>query len=138
MNIMKFINNNILKGFANQLDLLNTMNGGVSMTSVDVEQTDNSIIIKVSAPAVSPEAFDVLVDFNKLVVMSELKNQPLVSEPSGDDNFRIPMFFKVFDIPFFVDGNDIEAIYEDGELNIILPIKETGKQLQRKIDIKHQ
>jgi HSP20 family protein len=133
---MKFIDRNIIRSFANQIDLLNSMNGGVSMTTVDIEQGDESIIIRVSAPSVQPEAFNIFVDFNKLIIVSELSSDNVVEVDDEDMDVRIPMFFRSFDIPFFVDGNLIEAVYDNGELMVILPFKETDNQLQRKINIR--
>lgn len=123
------------RAFLSQVDLMNTLNGGVSMTSVDVKETDRNIVITVATPSVDPEAFNVFVDHAKLIVYLALKNE---NHPVNQ-GFNVPMFFKTFDIPFFVDGDQIDALYEDHELTITLPFRKTNNEnnLQRRIDIKH-
>ncbi len=131
---MKFTkDNNMWRGFLKQIDLTNTLNGGVSMTSLDMEEQENSLVITVSAPGVSPESFNIFIDHYKLIILSTLPNEDLMDE----ENMYIPMFYKAFDIPYFVEGSKIDAVYEDGVLKVILPYREKSTTLQRKIDIKN-
>jgi HSP20 family molecular chaperone IbpA len=103
------------------------------MTSLDMEEQENSLVITVSAPGVSPEAFNIFIDHYKLIILSTLPNEDLMDE----ENMYIPMFYKAFDIPYFVEGSKIDAVYEDGVLKVILPYREKSTTLQRKIDIKN-
>jgi HSP20 family molecular chaperone IbpA len=54
-----------------------------------------------------------------------------------DVPMHVPMFYKSFDIPYFVDGNKIDAVYEEGVLKVVLPYRQKRTTLQRKIDIKN-
>jgi HSP20 family protein len=123
------IDNNMWRGFLNQMDLMHTLNGGMSMTSLNVTETEHKITITISAPSVRPEAYQVFIDRTKLVVYSNYKQQ------SAQGELAIPMFFKTFDIPYFVDGAGIKAVFEEGKLLITMPFNERQQALQRKIDI---
>ena len=133
---MKFLNKDMWRGFANQADLINTLNGGVSMTSFNVTETNKDIVINVSAPSVRPESFNVFVDHSKLIVFSLINNEK-DNDLDLEERLNLPLFYKQFDIPFHVDGNKIDAVYENGKLKITLPFKKNGIGLQRKIDIKN-
>jgi HSP20 family molecular chaperone IbpA len=124
---------NMGRGFLKQIDLMNTLNGGVSMASLDMEETDDSLIITVSAPGVSPESFNIFIDHYKLIIFSILPD----NNPESDLTLHVPTFYKAFDIPYFVEGTKIDAVYEEGVLKVILPYRQKSTSLQRKIDIKH-
>lgn len=128
--IMEYtIDKNMWRGFLNQMDLMHTLNGGMSLTSLKVTETEHGIIITVSAPSIRPESYQVLIDRTKLVIYSTYKQQ------SAEGEMSIPMFFKTFDIPFFVDGDNIKAVFEEGKLVVNMPFGEKNQALQRKIDI---
>lgn len=123
------IDKNMWRGFLNQMDLMHTLNGGMSMTTLNVAETDQNIIITISAPSVRPESYQVMIDRNKLIIYSAFKQKT----PEGE--MAIPMFFKTFDVPFFVDGANITALFEEGKLIVTMPFNEQNQALQRKIDI---
>jgi HSP20 family molecular chaperone IbpA len=139
---MEFANDkNMWRGFLKQIDLMNTLNGGVSMASLNMKEAEDSLTITVSAPGVSPEAFNIFIDHYKLIIFSTLQDNN-----SDEDDFEksdmdvpmhVPMFYKSFDIPYFVDGNKIDAVYEEGVLKVVLPYRQKRTTLQRKIDIKN-
>jgi HSP20 family protein len=123
------IDKNSWRGFLNQMDLMHTLNGGMSMTSLDVNETEHNLIITISAPSVKPEAYQVLIDRSKLIIHSSYKSN------TAEGEMAIPMFFKTFDIPYFVDGTGINAVFEEGKLVVTMPFSENKQALQRKIDI---
>src|SRR5687768_8585101 len=123
------IDKNMWRGFLNQMDLMHTLNGGMSMTSLNVTEDDHEMTITIAAPSVKPEAYQVFIDRTKLVVYSTYKQQ------STQGELGIPMFFKTFDIPYFVDGANIKAVFEEGKLVVRMPFSERNQTLQRKIDI---
>ena len=133
-------NRALLREMLKQIDLFNTINGGFAMTSVDVTGTMESIIIKVSAPTVPVEAFNVLLDYTKLTVSIFAKEEKEWEDFEESGNLEMPalapLFIKTFDLPAFVDLDKIEAVHENDELQVILPFKDTTESLQRLIDIK--
>ncbi|MFC5412334.1 Hsp20/alpha crystallin family protein [Larkinella bovis] len=124
---------NTLKGMGGQFDLLNTLYGGSSMTRMETEQEDDRLIIKLSAPGVGPDAFNVLIDGKKLVLYTLLQ-QKNVTE--GAQSLAVPMFLRVIDIPDFVDADHIEALQEHGQVLIHLPFKD-GQHFQRRVEIQN-
>lgn len=138
MNILR--NKELLRDLLIQSDVLNTINGGTSMTSMDVVTTKDCFIVKLKAPSVPVEAFNIVLNYNKLTIFTEVRSQmedeESLSEES-EDLVKIPMFLKTFDIPFLVDPEKIEAVYEDNEVKIFMPFKEDSENLLRKINIKY-
>ncbi|WP_266363625.1 Hsp20/alpha crystallin family protein [Tellurirhabdus rosea] len=121
---------NALKGMGGQIDLLNTLYGGSSMTRMETEQEDDRLVITLSAPGVSPEAFNVLIDGNKLVLYTLLQQR----NTDEAQALAVPMFLRVLDIPPFVDAEQIEAVQEPGRVRVHLPFK-NGEHHRRRIEI---
>jgi HSP20 family protein len=121
---------NTLQGTGGQIDLLNTLYGGSSMTRMETEQEEDRLVITLSAPGVSAEAFNVLIDGNKLVLYTLLQ-QRLAEENQA---LAVPMFLRVLDMPPFVDTEQIEAVQEAGRIRIHLPFK-NGENIRRRIEI---
>lgn len=126
MNILK--NKKILKGFGQQIDLLNTLGGGVSMAHMEVLNKKDRLEVRVSAPAVSPEAMQVIVDHNRLTILG------ILPVPEGAE-MKMPLFHQVFEIPFQVDATRIRAHYDAGLLKVTMPYVEGQANSRRAIDI---
>lgn len=131
---------NVFSGTGGQIDLLNTLYGGSSMTTMDVQREEDRLVITLSAPGVSTNSFNVLVEGNKLVLYTLLVGTPTRQPDDSDDDavpqrLAVPMFLRVLDIPAFVDADQIEAIYENGKVLVLLPFK-NEEYLNRRIDIK--
>lgn len=127
---------NVFQGTGGQVDLLNTLYGGSSQTTMKVEREDERLVIKLAAPGVSANAFNVLVEGTKLVLYTLLVH---TSARRGDEangqRLAVPMFLRVLDIPSFVDADQIEAVYDHGQVKVMLPFKDE-ESLHRRIDIK--
>lgn len=131
---------NVFSGTGGQIDLLNTLYGGSSMTTMDVQREDDRLVITLSAPGVSANSFNVLVEGNKLVLYTLLVGTPIrqtdsLEEEAIPQRLAVPMFLRVLDIPTFVDADQIEAVYESGKVLVLLPFK-NEEHLHRRIDIK--
>jgi HSP20 family protein len=136
---MKLYNHNLLQDkallneLARQIEMMNTVNGGTTVTTVDVIGQMDCIVIKVMAPTIPVESFNVLLSYTKLTVSIFAKDE---SSNAYDRPVVVPMFMRTFDIPAFVDLDRIEAVHENNELQVILPLKTTTDSLQRMIDIR--
>lgn len=115
---MNMLNNRpMLRDLLKQADVINTVNGGVRQTNYSVKNVGDDILIEVSNPSVRPEAFNFTVNKNELLInvmhfeKSSLDGQPLM----------YPLFYKSVLIPYYVDINRIEAVYEQGVFKILLP-----------------
>ncbi len=127
---------NVFRGAGGQVDLLNTLHGGSSQTTMKVAQEDERLVISLSAPGVSANAFNVLVEGNKLVLYTLLVGpQNRQTQEETNQRLAVPMFLRVLDIPAFVDAEQIEAIHERGQVRVMLPFKDEA-HMHRRIDIK--
>ena len=128
---------NVFQGTGGQIDLLNTLYGGSTQTTMNVEREDERLVITLSAPGVSANSFNVLVEGDKLVLYTLLvstSKQQL--EDGSQQRLAVPMFLRVLDIPSFVDVDQIEAIHEQGQVMVMLPFKDE-EHMHRRIDIKN-
>ncbi|RIJ37561.1 Hsp20/alpha crystallin family protein [Pontibacter oryzae] len=117
-----------LRNIAYQIDLMNTLGGGVSETYVNIKKYKRGAVISISAASVRPDLFKVVLNNNQLTLLSVLQ-----SELSAE--IAAPMFNRTFILPPQVDLGRIEAVHENGELQVRLPYYEsTGKP--REIEIK--
>ncbi|WP_245842288.1 Hsp20/alpha crystallin family protein [Pontibacter ummariensis] len=126
---MKLINNKeFLKSIAQQIDLLNTIGGGVSETYVDIQKYKKGAVINVWAAGVDPEAFKVVLNNNQLTMFSLLHSKE-------NAEMAAPLFNRTFMLPPQVDLSRVEAVYQEGQLQVRLPYLEGAGQ-PREIEIK--
>ncbi len=125
--------------FGQQIDLLNTLGGGISMTTMNTTDTPQGFIIRIKTPSLSSEAYNVEINQNQLIIYAVLNNYALMEHGKEVKPKRvvIPSFLKTFPLSDLVDKKGIEAISEEGELRIIVPLKPQVEEKPRKIDIKH-
>ena len=131
------INKNLLGGFGNQIDLLNTLSGGISMSTVDVSETPQGLAIRIKTPSLGSDFYNIEVNNNQLIVYTVLKGHER-AEPGDEENAPrgiIPSFIRTFPLPNFVDKDHIEAAFEDGELKVIVPLQPRTEEKPRRIDI---
>ncbi len=126
---------NVFQGAAGQIDLLNTLYGGSSQTTMNVEREDDRMVVSLSAPGVSASSFNVLVEGNKLIIYTLLVGTPMLqNNESMGQRLAVPMFLKVMDIPPVVDAEQIEAVHEQGNVTVVLPYK-SDEKLHRRVEI---
>jgi HSP20 family protein len=114
-----------LQTIAQQINLWNTLGGGVVQTQVNVEKRKKGMLIRVSAPSVDPEAFQILLNLNKLTLFAALPSQE-------NSEMQAPLFHQEFVLPVNVALDKITAVYGANELQVRLPFMETNT---RQIDI---
>ncbi|WP_242926195.1 Hsp20/alpha crystallin family protein [Pontibacter vulgaris] len=117
-----------LRSIANQINLFNTIGGGISETYVDIKKYKKGAVIQVWAAGVNPEAFKVVLQNNQLTIFSLLQNQ-------NSADLTVPMFTQVFLLPPQVDISRIEAVYEEGQLHVKLPYHDAAIR-PKEIEIK--
>lgn len=131
MDLLK--NRELLRGLLQQGDMLNTVNGGVVEPRFSMQEDEFGIVIDIVAPTVSAEHFDIVLDNHRLSIAADI-NDPLLA---ADQQFKMPLFTKFFDLPSEVDLDVVEAVHDGHELKIILPFRNTDLDAFRKIDIKN-
>lgn len=129
------VDNELLKALAKNTNTLNTIGGGMATTKMEIYQSpEEGYMIQIKTPGVTAEAYNIEINRDQLVVYTTLPEQREV-ELEVDD---ITPFFKVLPITSSVDVDRIEAVFENGTLQIIAPFREdwnTGKI--RRVDIRH-
>ncbi|MEM9832370.1 MAG: Hsp20 family protein [Bacteroidota bacterium] len=128
---------NILKDFVLQIDTMNTIGGGTTATQVSVKKEIDRVIIEVKAPTVDSESFNIYLRGNQLIVYSILNGFGAINkELDRAARHTVPMFNRVFDVPPYVDREQIDAIFENGHLRVILPFNEGETEDVKRIDIR--
>jgi HSP20 family molecular chaperone IbpA len=127
---------NVFQGTGGQIDLLNTLYGGSSQTTMNIEREDERLLVTLLAPGVKTNSFNVLVEGNKLVLYTLLVGSSTNQDGDGiSQRLAVPMFLRALDIPSFVDADNIEAVHAPGKVTVSLPFKDE-EHLHRHIDIK--
>ena len=90
--------------------------------TVDVYQTDNELVVKSTIAGVKPEDIHVSLNNDMLTIKGERKAE---SEVKEEDYYCCESSYGSFSrsiaVPSNVDAKKIEASYEDGVLEVIIP-----------------
>ena len=128
---------NVLKDFVHQIDAINTISGGASATRVNIQKEEGQLVINVVAPSVSSNSFNIYVHGNQLVVYTTLNDlNSNAREEEQSSRQMAPIFNRMFNIPAMVDKDQIDAVFEDGRLRIILPFGANQEMPAKRIDIR--
>ena len=128
---------NVLKDFVHQIDAINTIAGGTVATKVNVRKGDNRLIIQVNAPSINSDSFNIYVHGNQLVVYTTLSDvDEMAHEDAHSSRHMAPLFNRTFNIPTTVDKEQIDAVFEDGRLKILLPFGANEDTPAKRIDIR--
>jgi HSP20 family molecular chaperone IbpA len=112
------------------IDVLNTLNGGMSEPIVDLRQHDNYREIKCTVPGLQEGALQVEIHNNFLSIYYKL------SIESNGKEVQVPRVVYYKPIPYFIDLTKISATVEDRFLHVILPFNELANGYHKKISIK--
>ena len=120
---------NKFKHLLSTVDLLNTLNGGVSEPHVSFLDQSDGRELRVRVPGVSKEMLQVEINNNQLTVLYHI---PM--ETSGKKVF-LPKEVIQQTLPYFIEITGIHATYEDNELVVKLPFNELSNGYNRKLPI---
>lgn len=127
---MNLISKEFIRNIAPQLDLLNTLGGGVAQAAMRVDKREKGVVVRVAVPSVQPENFHVVLDNNTLTVYAEYRNSP-------EDRLSAPLFSRVLTLPDNLDPSRIDAVFAGQELQVRIPYRDTTSK-PREISIKHR
>lgn len=119
-------------------DYSNFSSTNTSLPAVNVKETDDNFIIEVAAPGMTKKDFKIEFHNNVLSISSERKNaKDKSTENYTRKEFSYQSFQRSFTVPENkIMGDKIEAKYNEGILNVILPKREEVKpQPMREIKI---
>ena len=117
-------------------DLFNWGNSNFSDTNttipaVNIKETPENYIVEVAAPGMTKKDFKVELEGNMLTITSEKSNhhEQREDEKYSQKEFSYQSFQRTFTLQKDVmDIDKIEAKYENGLLNLLIPKKEEAKQ----------
>ncbi|WP_461613121.1 heat shock protein Hsp18 [Clostridium sp. Marseille-QA1073] len=104
--------------------------------SVDLKEDEKSYVIEADLPGIKKE--DISVEYNNGYLTISAKREELV-EDKKDNYVRKERSYGTFKRSFYVDDIDednIDAKFDNGVLNIVLPKLNDGKTEQKRIEIK--
>ena len=128
---------NVLKDFVHQIDAINTITGGTVATRVNVKKNNEKLVIQVNAPSINSDSFNIYVHGNQLVVYTTLNDlNEITDEDEQSSRHMAPIFNRTFNIPATVDKEQIDAVFEDGRLKILLPYGASEDTPAKRIDIR--
>ncbi|MFI5218903.1 MAG: Hsp20/alpha crystallin family protein [Bacteroidia bacterium] len=99
-----------------------------STPAVNIIDNDENFMLEVAAPGLQKEDFKISVDNDMLSISAEKKNE--VNEKNNRytrKEFSYVSFTRSFNLPEFVDADNIAANYESGVMTLTLPKKEEAK-----------
>ncbi len=108
-------------------DVLNTINGGMSLAFVEKVRKEDHIFVTVKVPGVREDALKVEMREDKLLVFHQIQI---------DTETKVPNLVAILPLSSLIDLNNIQASFEKDRLNIILPFNDLHNELPRKVDIK--
>jgi HSP20 family protein len=96
--------------------------------ALDAVENDDAFVISASLPGIGPDDIDVTLEDNVLTIKAETNADETVKE--GDYRLRerrFGAFSRSVRLPGDVDAEGVEASYEHGVLNLVVPKAETAK-----------
>ncbi len=105
--------------------------------AIDIYQDKDNLIVKTSLPNVDPKKVDILVENDVLTISGETKEEKEVKkEDFYRKEIREGSFSRSVILPIAVKGQEAEAEYEDGVLQIVLPKADEAKPKKISVNIK--
>ena len=101
---------------------------GMTLPKVNIRENTDGFHLEMAVPGFKKKDFNISVEKEELIISAEVKSE----KEEVEDNFTrkefgYGSFQRTFVLPETVDGDRIEARYEDGILNISIPKKEEAK-----------
>jgi HSP20 family protein len=115
-------------------DLFDWSNRNYSLTnttlpSVNIKENTDEFKVEVAAPGFEKGDFKLQLDHDMLTISSEKKvdNEVKDGEHFTKREFSYQSFSRSFTLPQTADGDRIQASYDNGILNVVIPKKEEAK-----------
>lgn len=104
--------------------------------SVDVKETESAIEISAELPGLGEDDIEVSLDNDSLVLRGE-KKEERKEESKGFHRIErsYGSFYRRIPVPVPVDEEKIEAKFEKGVLNVVLPKSEKALDTSKKIEL---
>jgi len=105
------------------------------LPSVDVHENESQITLRTELPGLAEEDVELTVDKGRLTIQGEKR----LEKEDTDGNYRriessYGSFYRSFPLPDSIDQDKIEARFDNGVLNVILP--KTEEAQPKRIEVK--
>jgi HSP20 family protein len=101
--------------------------------NLDIEETDEAIMIRAEAPGFEPEDFNLHVQ-GHLLILHAVKSSETRSRERGYREWRRQEFHRSVPLPADVNVDEVDALYHNGILTVTLP--KTEQEKGRRIEVK--
>jgi HSP20 family protein len=127
--------NDILENFFNDSFVADRLVSRVP--AVNISETPEAYHIELAAPGLKKQDFKLSTERNLLTVSVEQRNENTETQKRYNKReFSYTSFVRSFTLPETADDSRIEAVYNDGVLQIDVAKKEEAKMVSRQIEIK--
>lgn len=111
--------------------------GGLSYApSIEMEETDEAIILKLETPGMEAKDLDIDVTDNTVTIRGERKTESKTEEKSViRSEFHYGKFERMVELPASVKNTEAKAEYKDGLLRLVIPKAESIEQKAVKVNI---
>jgi HSP20 family protein len=116
--------------------LSNFSDTNTTLPGVNIKETADNFKVEVAAPGMSKKDFKIELDGNMLSISSEKRDEREDKEDGKytRKEFSYQSFYRTFNLPKdVVDADKIQAQYENGLLQLLIPKKEEAKQKPPKL-----
>lgn len=109
--------------------LTSNFNTGITLPKVNIKETADAFMVEMAVPGLKKTDFHIDLDNEVLSISTETKEESEHREKNYTRReFGYSSFKRAFTLPESVNDEKINASYENGILNILLPKKEEAKQ----------
>jgi HSP20 family molecular chaperone IbpA len=112
------------------IDVLNTVNGGVSEPNLNLMHYEEYREIRLKVPGINLDEIRVEVHNNNLSIFY------FINIVSGDKMVQLPRFVYNRNVPYYIDISKIKARLENEELVVNLPFNRLANGYHKEIKIK--
>jgi HSP20 family molecular chaperone IbpA len=109
------------------IDVLNTVNGGVSEPQVNLNHYDEHREIRLRVPGIKPEEIRVEIHNNNLSIFY------IINIMCDDKIVQLPRFIYNRNVPYYIDISKINASVEDDKLVVNLPFNPLANGYHKEI-----
>ena len=125
------VDRNLIRNLARTADILNTINGGMSQTTIKIHNSEQEWLIKVKTPGVDLDNLRLEVLDNHLYIQQMMEIDQNSSEKAPYVISMIPLIRQI-------NIDAISATFEDGWTVIKLPFDEMVNGQERQIKIERR
>jgi HSP20 family protein len=129
---MRFGGIHIAKNLLLTADVMNTLNGGMSQADIRMSREKDGYTLRAKVPGVDPVRMQVEIKNNRLFLFHHIS---LRNDDLYDGIHFIPFHIGFVVIPYDVEIKQIKAVYEEGELRVIMPFNEFSSGYHKRIHI---